>query len=388
MNCVNMLIKPVSGLCNLRCRYCFYDDVTTHRAKVNMGVMSEDMLELVVQEAFAAVHPGGRVSFAFQGGEPTLAGLNFFRKFISMEEKLCPSYVLIEHAIQTNGILLDEEWASFLKKNHFLVGLSLDGMKELHDLNRVDFSNNGTHSKVVRALKLLQKYNVDTNILCVITGQCARHYKEVYQTLKQSGCRYLQFIPCLDPFDSERGGMPFSLKPEAYAQFLCGLFDLWYQDWKNNNYVSIRLFDDYVHLLVGNPPGTCATIGQCGSYFVIEGNGAVYPCDFYVLDRWRMGTLGEKSLNEMRRSPAAIAFQEENKLKPQACGGCQWMPLCNGGCKRDRWLVGGAMKNYYCDAFQKFFTFAGSRLRKIALVERSMLNALEMKDDAVKNTYT
>jgi uncharacterized protein len=384
MNQVNILIKPASSLCNLRCHYCFYEDISGNRTLPNMGMMSENILKSLVQEAFAAVNPGGRVSFAFQGGEPTLAGLDFFRKFIAMVENSCPTGVFVELAIQTNGTKINDEWASFLKKNRFLVGLSLDGTEELHDMHRVDSSGNGSYRKASHALRLLQKYQVDTNILCVVTGQCALRYKEVYQSLKRMGCRFLQFIPCLDPLENERGSMPFSLKPEAYAHFLCNLFDLWYRDWNNDDYVSIRLFDDYVHLLAGQQPGTCSTIGKCGDYFVIEGDGSVYPCDFYVLDQWQLGNIGEKSLMEMATSPAAITFQEESLQKPQECDGCAWVPICNGGCKRDRLVINGEMQNYYCDSFKEFFTRAGARLKNMALIEKRMMMELQRLEENSK----
>ena len=203
----------------------------------------------------------------------------------------------------------------------------------------------------------------------MVTGPAARRGQAVYQNLKRLGGRYLQFIPCLDPLEEERGGHPFSLTPERYGKFLCTVFDLWYQDWERGDYVSIRLFDDYVHLLAGQNAGTCATAGTCGRYFVVEGDGSVYPCDFFVLDQWRMGRLGEQTLAELAESETALRFCREGRGAPRECGDCQWLPLCNGGCRRD-WI--GMDRNYHCAALRTFFSYAYPRLRQMAELERRM----------------
>ena len=297
MNTVSMLIKPASGRCNLRCRYCFYEDVSEHRQDHDLGLMDEDTAALMIRQAMEEAE--SRVSFAFQGGEPMVRGLPFFQRFVELERQYLRPGLTVEHSIQTNGTLIDEDWARFFRDNRFLVGLSLDGTKDLHDANRVDSQGRGTWNTVARTLTLLQKWQVEVNLLCVVTGPAARRGQAIYQNLKKLGGRYLQFIPCLDPMEEERGGRPFSLTPERYGRFLCTVFDLWYQDWEQGDYVSVRLFDDYVHLLDGQRAGTCATAGTCGRYFVVEGDGSVYPCDFFVLDQWRMGKLGEHTLEEL-----------------------------------------------------------------------------------------
>ena len=362
-----MLIKPASGRCNLRCRYCFYEDVAENRAEADLGLISEETLELLVRQAMELAQE--RVSFAFQGGEPMIRGLPFYERFIQLEAQYARPGVAIEHSIQTNGILIDEAWAEFFRKNNFLVGLSLDGIKALHDGNRVDAAGKGTWGAVERALKLLQKHQVDCNVLCVVTGAAARRAQAVYQNLKKLGCRYLQFIPCLDPLGEERGGRPFSLTPERYGTFLRALFDQWYRDWEEGDYVSVRLFDDYVHLLAGQPAGTCATAGTCGRYFVVEGDGSVYPCDFFVLDRWRMGRLGEQTLAELAAAPAAEEFCARGRGRPAQCEGCLWLALCSGGCQRD-WV--GEEFNYHCAALRSFFEYAYPRLARMAALERRM----------------
>lgn len=367
MNTVSMLIKPASGRCNLRCKYCFYEDVSEHRSESDLGFMSEDTLECLVREAMEQAQQ--RVSFAFQGGEPILRGLPFYETFIALERQYGKPGLTIEHSIQTNGTLIDETWAKFFRDNGFLVGLSLDGTKELHDGNRLDPKGKGTWKTVTRALALLQKWDVPVNLLCVVTGAAARRGQAIYQSLKKLGCRYLQFIPCLDPLEEDRGGRPFSLTPERYGQFLCTVFDQWYQDWSAGDYVSIRLFDDYVHLLAGQPAGTCATAGTCGQYFVVEGDGSVYPCDFFVLDEWRMGKIGEQSLSQLARSASAQQFCTQGRSRPADCEGCPWVSLCNGGCRRD-WI--GTQHNYHCTALRTFFSHAYPRLRQMAAMEARM----------------
>ena len=296
-------------------------------------------------------------------------GLPFFQRFVELERQYLRPGLTVEHSIQTNGTLIDEDWARFFRDNRFLVGLSLDGTKDLHDANRVDSQGRGTWNTVARALTLLQKWQVEVTLLCVVTGPAARRGQAIYQNLKKLGGRYLQFIPCLDPMEEERGGRPFSLTPERYGRFLCTVFDLWYQDWERGDYVSVRLFDDYVHLLAGQRAGTCATAGTCGRYFVVEGDGSVYPCDFFVLDQWRMGKLGEQTLEELAGSETALRFCREGQGAPQECAGCQWLTLCNGGCRRD-WI--GMDRNYHCAALRTFFAYAYPRLWRMAELERRM----------------
>lgn len=363
MRVINFLIKPASSLCNLRCRYCFYADEARNRQQASLGVMSAQTAELLLKEAFRAVDSKGSVSFAFQGGEPTVAGLDFFRAFTACAKGLKPSGVGISFSIQTNGTLLDENWVRFFRDEGFLVGVSLDGFPDLHNAHRIDAEGKGSWNRAVRSAALLQKTGVAVNALCVVTAQCARSPQRAYETLKKLGFDYIQFIACLDPIGEERGGRPWSLKPEAYGRFLCQLFDLWYRDWENGDYHSVRLFDDYIHQLLGEGGSTCATCGNCGACFVVEADGSVYPCDFFALDEWRLGKFGEQSLEEMAASETGRRFLSWGREKPPECAACPWKSLCNGGCKND-WTQG---RNYYCEAFRMMFEHAYERMRVIAL---------------------
>ncbi len=371
MKYINFLIKPASSLCNMRCRYCFYEDEAASRSQHNMGIMDVSASELLIREALASAGLTSRISFAFQGGEPTLAGLDYFRHFVDYEKTHNFHHIPVQYSIQTNGLALDAEWASFLAKNHFLVGISLDGDKILHDRCRVDASGKGTWNRVTRAISLLQKAKTDLNLLCVVTRDCARSAVRVYHALQKTGVRYLQFIPCLDPIDQARGSMTYSLLPENYGNFLCALFDEWFRDWQSGHYTSVRLFDDYVHLMMGQPASTCSTSGSCGAYFVVEADGSIYPCDFYSLDEWKLGYLGDQTLESLSRCDLSRRFLQEGLDHPAACTSCPWQGLCFGGCKRD-WYTDpatGEKKNYYCPAFQRFFAYAAPRLREIAQEE-------------------
>ena len=363
MRSVTFLIKPASSLCDMRCRYCFYHDISDIREVKSMGIMSEDTAQALIRAAFAAVEPDGFVQFTFQGGEPTLAGLDFFRRFMDLESRYRTKDVTAGHAIQTNGLHLNEEWAAFLKKHNFLVGVSIDGNQAIHDAYRVDAAGKGTWDRATGALALLDRYGVEANILCVVSSTVAKNPQKVYTSLRTLGDHPMQFIPCLDPMAAQRGSEKYSLKPEAYGRFLCGLFDCWYRDWKAGDYISVRTFEDYLRILMRMSPSTCAASGACGSYLVVEGDGSLYPCDFYVLDEWKSGNIQEMSVEEAFASAASVRFVREGSLRPEGCGTCPYFPICRGGCRRD-WTE--PRRNYYCGSFKAFFAYSLPRLREMA----------------------
>lgn len=359
---VSLLIKPASSLCNMRCQYCFYADVSAHRAVPSYGVMREETLETLVQRAFQFAE--GRCAFAFQGGEPTLAGLQFFEKAVLLQRQYNTRRIPVHNAIQTNGLALDGAWAGFLAENKFLVGLSLDGDAKIHNEQRLDSHGKGTYARVIRAADLLRKHGCDYNILCVVTPETARHGARVYNHLGRH--RYLQFIPCLEGFDGAGEGAP--LNAEQYAGFLKATFDLYYHDFMRGQYVSVRTFDNYIQLMLGSPPENCAMRGQCTCNTVVEGDGSVYPCDFYVLDMWRLGNIHQDGLKEMLTGETARRFVETSKEADEACAACRWKPLCRGGCRRDRARApdGALGHNRFCAAYEDFFAYAYERMREIA----------------------
>ena len=263
---ISLLVKPASSLCNMRCRYCFYADEAASRSQGSLGLMTRDTAAEMIRQALAAAGPSGQLTVAFQGGEPTVAGLAFFEDFVADMTRYNTARIPVAYAFQTNGLALDEAWAAFLARNRFLVGVSVDGDKALHDEFRVDAGGKGTWNRVQKNLAMLQRAGVACNLLCVVTRRCARSAVRVYHALQKTGVEYLQFIPCLDPLDEPRGGQPWSLTPEEYGNFLCALFEEWYRDWAAGRYTSVCLFEDYVELAMGLPPSTCATSGRCGAY--------------------------------------------------------------------------------------------------------------------------
>ncbi len=361
---ITMLIKPASSLCNMRCKYCFYADVTDHREVKSYGIMSHALLETMVKRALDEAE--GLCSFSFQGGEPTLAGLDYFRLLIDLQKKYNTKHLQIRNAIQTNGYIIDEEWAKFFAENHFLVGLSVDGYRELHDSMRIDGAGEGTYARIMKTAALFDRYHVEYNVLCVVNNLVARHPQKVYNALKKFG--YIQFIPCIDGFDGEK--QLYSLDGKRYAEFLKTTFDCYYQDFMSGHFVSVRNFDNYVSMLCGQPPEACGMSGFCTCYFVIEGDGSVYPCDFYVLDEFRLGNVATDSFADMRGSEQAKRFTEPSTAVHAQCDGCQWYPICRGGCRRDRepFADGKPDINVHCEAYKAFFPYAIERLQQIAQI--------------------
>ncbi|MEG0762396.1 MAG: anaerobic sulfatase maturase [Oscillospiraceae bacterium] len=360
---LSLLIKPASSLCNLQCKYCFYHDEAKNRDIASYGIMSDETLENIIKKAlsFAQQH----ITIAFQGGEPTLAGLAFYEHLFELEEIYNVNKIKIEHCIQTNGYIIDREWTQFLKKHNFLVGLSLDGNKEMHDMYRVDAQSTGSYARVMHTAQLFNQYGVEYNILTVVTRQLARNIGKIYGFYKRSEFTWQQYIPCLDPIGNERGKEVYSLNPSEYQDFLCKLFDLWYQDLIKDEYISIRFFDNIVHMLHGKAPESCAMRGVCSIGNVIEADGEVYPCDFYVLDNYKLGNLNDVDFIDIASNAKKLNFIENSAVKSTECTECRWQSICRGGCRRDRDINGVLSLNYYCASYKGFFEYAIDRLQKI-----------------------
>ncbi len=419
---ISVMIKPASGSCNMRCRYCFYADEQENRAVSSYGVMSlETMRNLVDKALDYAEHA---CTFAFQGGEPTLAGLPFFREFVAYAEararemstggpaagkpassaqpsaasaqpaapttqpsavsaqpsepsaqssaaadasrKRRPSAPLQLHfALQTNGYAITEEWAQFFAEKHFLIGVSLDGTKEIHDRYRLDVAGKGTYQRVMDSIALLEKYKVEFNILTVITGPSARRGQRIYSFFRQNHFDYHQYIECLDPLEEAPGGHDYSLTPDRLEQFLKSTFDVWYRDVAGGYYVSNRYFDNLLLMLYGREPESCNMRGVCGVQWIVEADGGMYPCDFYVLDQWRLGNVNENTFEEMDRRRGELGFIQESMRVPEECRTCRWAALCRNGCRRNRRMDGDG-KNYFCSAYKGFFEYAYPRLAELA----------------------
>lgn len=363
---VNLLIKPASSACDMDCTYCFYRDVAQNRETAFEGMLSPEAMERLVRAAME--YAEGSCTFAFQGGEPTLAGLDFYREVLALQQKYAKPGIAVRNTIQTNGYRVDEDWARFFARERFLVGLSLDGPADLHNRNRRDRQGKGTFNRVLHAAKLFDRYGVEYNILCVLTGKNARSIGQIYTFCKKQGFRWLQFIPCLEPMGQEPGGMPYHLSAEAYGEFLIRLFDLWFRDLERGEYISIRQFDNWLSILLGGGPEACDMAGHCSVQFVVEGDEGVYPCDFYVLDQWRLGTAGEEDFARMREGETARRFVEASLAVPEACQGCPAFILCRNGCRRTREVLpdGSLGRSRYCGAYRRFFEERGVLLQRAA----------------------
>lgn len=366
MPALSLLIKPASGNCNMRCRYCFYADELDNREIRSYGKMSVDTMHTIVDKAME--YGDYECTIAFQGGEPTLAGLDFYRDlvaYVTAHEN--PKKLKIHYALQTNGYLINEEWAAFLGENHFLVGVSLDGIKEIHDRYRLDAAGKGTYQRVISAIRLLEKHQVEYNILTVVTAATARNGQKIYNYFKKNHFGYQQYIECLDPIGEEPGQHEYSLTPEKYGEFLKSMFDAWYLDMRSGTYVYNRYFENLMMIMAGQQPESCNMRGVCGKQWVFEADGSVYPCDFYALDQWRLGNIQENSFEEMDEKRDGLGFIQWSMRQQEDCQKCRWFGLCRNGCRRNREPVTAehTNRNYFCKSYQMFFEYAYLRLEEI-----------------------
>lgn len=344
---VSLMIKPASSLCNLSCEYCFYRDVSEHREHLGFGIMEEETAEILIKRALSHAD-GESVAFAFQGGEPTLAGLSFFRFFVKTVNENNRKGSKIFYGMQTNGMVLDDEWGRFLSENSFLVGLSLDGDFDGNKFRKKPSGQN-SYYKILSAAKLLKKHSVDFNILTVLTGYCAEHGERIYKYFRDNGFHYLQFIPCLRPFGSDEKSELY-MTAEQYSDFLIKVFNLYVKDYVRGNYVSVRQFDNWVRLYLRQPTEQCGIMGHCTHQYVAEANGNIYPCDFYCTDEYFLGNIKESDFSEMEKSQVAREFIKDSLTVSEKCKSCNVYGMCRGGgCKRTK------LSEDYCFAYKRFF---------------------------------
>jgi len=357
-----LLIKPVSADCNQACRYCFYRRAGALYADRPVRRMSHHTLEMLVRR-YLKLGMAQSV-FSWQGGEPTLAGLDFYRAAVQLMQLHGRGGQSVSNALQTNGLLLDDDWCRFLRQYRFLVGLSLDGPAEIHDKYRLRGDHQGTHAEALRALKRLQEHEVPFNVLAVVTSASASQAKRVYNWLREQGVTHMQFIPCIEA-EADGQPSPFSVSSEAFGEFLCELFDAWLPDARNG--VSERLFDSLVQRELTGRSGMCILDGACGGYLVVEHNGDAYPCDFFVEDAWRLGNIEKTPLETLMQRGRMRQFRALRGL-PETCESCRWKELCRGGCLKDRSRYGGRFDRptTLCLAYERFFEHAMASIRSLA----------------------
>lgn len=345
-----VIAKPASSRCNLNCRYCFYI------AKPTQPQMDDATLTAFIRQHIAA-QPGPDVLFAWQGGEPTLCGLDFFRRVVALQQQYGAGKQ-IQNAFQTNGILLNDDWCRFLHDHGWLVGLSLDGPAALHDAHRVTRRGNPTHSKVINALDKLIAHRVEFNLLVVVNHLNSQQPEQMYRYLRQLGTPFLQFIPLVE--HDENGALTAeSVRPEAWGAFLSAVFDIWVRE--DIGRVYIQLFDSTLGVWCGYPSQMCALSETCGHAYALEANGDLYQCDHYVSPQYRLGNLHRTSLKALNATPQAEAFgRRKRDTLSAACQRCGWLKFCHGDCPKHRDASG---KSALCAGYQIFFAHAAPHMR-------------------------
>jgi len=360
---LGVLVKPACADCNLACAYCFYTPKSALYPDSKRHRMSPAVLERFISSFMPLA--GDNPSFGWQGGEPTLMGLDFFRKVILLEKRYGRSGQAVGNGLQTNGTLIDDEWAAFLARWNFLVGISIDGPPEIHDHWRLTRSRRGSLAEVLKGLEALKRQRAEFNALVMVTSLSARRPDDVFDFLLEQGIRFFQFIPCVerDPVTGEPA--EFTVDPVQYGEFMCRIFDRWADESGPQTYV--RMFDDLLMAYVQGRQPTCIFQDRCGSYVVVEHNGDVYCCDFFVDPEWRLGNLMETPLAELAASPLLEQFAQRKSAYGDQCRECEWVHFCHGGCPKHRLAFGDKPSdpNYLCPGYKLIFAHADPTMQAL-----------------------
>ncbi|MDQ7822259.1 MAG: anaerobic sulfatase maturase [Candidatus Eremiobacteraeota bacterium] len=392
-----LMAKPGGPSCNLRCEYCFYTEKEALFPDDSKFRMSSEVLEAFVKK-FIDASPGPEIQFIWQGGEPALMGIDFYRKALQLQKKYTTGAKQITNSIQTNGTLLDDPWGSFLAENNFLVGISLDGPRELHDLYRRDRGGDSTFDKVMNGLKLLQNHGVQYNVLACVNRESSRHPLDVYHFLKNEGVEFVQFIPVVerarDCKAMEQGlampphigknepvlsVTPWSVESEAFGDFLGSVFD----EWVRNDVAKIFVmnFEWILAAWYGIPASNCMYGAQCGQCMVIEHNGDIYSCDHYVYPEYRLGNILNDSPAQLLNKKEQMDFgAAKEKLLPLECRECSFIYVCRGQCPRHRFLKTFDEEeglNYLCRGLKKYYRH----------ISRYMVNMVKLLENGLPVEY-
>ena len=390
----HIMTKPIGPICNLDCRYCFYlekEDLyeKEKRKAAPSWQMPDDLLEIYIRQYIEAQNTS-EISFAWQGGEPTLLGVRFFRRVVELQKRWANGKT-IANALQTNGTLLTDEWGEFFKKNNFLVGLSVDGPRDLHDAYRVDKAGRSSFDRVMAGLATLKKHGVDFNTLTVVSRKNSVKPLETYRFLQEIGSGFIQFIPLVErssfaPLQTENGLIQltlaapakggearspvtdWSVRSEDWGTFLSTIFDDWVRRDVGKTYV--QAFDVALGLWAGMPSSLCVFGETCGSALAMEHNGDVYSCDHYVYPEYRLGNLRETPLAQLAGSPEQIKFgQDKRDALPEYCRKCEVRFACNGECPKHRFIRtpdGEWGLNYLCAGYKSFFNHIDPYMKAMA----------------------
>lgn len=382
----HVLTKPIGPICNLDCQYCFYLEKEKLYPNERQWRMSDEVLVKYIRQ-YIEEQPGSEVHFAWQGGEPTLLGVAFFKKAVALQQKFSNGKK-ITNALQTNGTLLDDEWCRFLAENKFLVGFSIDGPRELHDKYRVDKRQKPTFDVVIRGLELLKRHKVDFNTLTVVNRANSQRPLDVYRFLKRTGSKFFQFIPLVERravvtphgFDFVEPPAPgiaedfnalvteWSVEAGQYGEFLCAIFDEWVR--RDVGKIFVQLFDVALGNWMGLGSSLCVFAEKCGAALAIEHNGDLYSCDHYVYPKYQLGNILNQNLGDMVRSPRQTKFgNTKSDSLPQFCRQCDVRFACHGECPKHRFIKtpdGESGLNYLCAAYKKFFHHIDPHMRLMA----------------------
>ncbi len=327
----SLLIKPAGADCNIRCDYCFYYDRGSLYPGVRRHRMSDETLDRLVASYMETEQPTH--SFGWQGGEPTLMGVDFFRRAVELQQAYGRPGARVANGVQTNGMLITDELAQLFHDYRFLLGVSLDGPEEVHDTYRKGVTGGGTYARVREGIHTLLKHQVDVNILVLVSQANVHRGAEVYEFLRDEGFRYHQYIPCVE-FGPDGRKAPFAITGEEWGRFLNEVYDAWYP--RDTRRVSIRHFDSVLEYLVKGTYNVCSMSGRCNGYFVVEHTGDVYPCDFAVSEETLLGNIHHTDWGSLQRSPAYRRFAARKAQWSTTCAECPYLHLCSGDCTKHR----------------------------------------------------
>lgn len=358
-----LLIKPSGSDCNIDCKYCFYKARSPEFGQGRQR-MNQHVLEVLVKGYMQLGFPV--VGFAWQGGEPTLMGVDFFESAVQLQKEYGREGQQVSNTLQTNGLLLDERWCRFFHDNNFLLGISIDGPREFHDYYRVDHSGCGTFDRVIRAIENCRNHQVEFNALILLNNRNVEHTDELFDFLIGNDITYLQFIPCIETDPATGKPADFSITPNQYGDFLCRLFDRWYD--YGTEKLNIREFDSLLTYLVMGSHTICTYSKQCAGFVVIEHTGDAFCCEFFVEPKWRLGNILETPLERLAVSANKRAFAREKQNLPGKCLVCRYLDICRGGCMKDRvrWNDNLNRESYFCEGYKQFFDYTMPRFMQIA----------------------
>lgn len=357
------MVKTVEEACNLACDYCYYS--RCGGLVKDLSTIDVDLVDVIIKKTISEGY--NIINFVWQGGEPLLAGLDFFERVMASQKKYSKQGITFTNALQTNGTLITKRWAIFFKKYGVIVGVSLDGTEEINDKRRVDAAGRGSYNRVMKGINYLREEGVAFNVLTVVNQENVDRADDLMTFFEEQSFGFIQFLPCMD-FSSHDASQPgvYEITPKQYGDFLCDLFDHWFNEGHPNT--SIRFFENMLAFYLNRQPTVCIQLDKCPLNLLIEPNGDVYPCDFYIDEEYRMGNMLEDCFTDIIQHDHYKKFQQLKPALSDACQSCEYQGLCNGGCPRNRVLGSSKDKSqdYFCESYKQVYKYADQRMRVVA----------------------